>query len=66
MEEQYIKVPASWLERLLEISESEDGNMKVAYLIGYISSAKTLLKYNKIDDTVSYGMEWITDEKDPV
>lgn len=49
-----IKIPRSWLEGLIKLSEqaesSQDDKLKVfaiAELLGYISSAKTILKYNK-------------------
>ena len=47
--EQYIVVPASWFEQLIEISRMPPDNDKLGkqFLLGYISSAETILKYAK-------------------
>jgi hypothetical protein len=56
--QQYIEVPASWFEGLLKQAEKIDGKMSkrekmekipnaVTMLLGYVDSAKTILKYNK-------------------
>ena len=52
--EEYCKVPVRWLETLLKYSEAisdrpleKEDIMKVIRLIGYCSSAKTILKYCK-------------------
>jgi hypothetical protein len=53
-EEQYIKVPHSWLEGLMKKAEAIDHGKdprtieNLGLLQGYISSAKTLIKYNKL------------------
>lgn len=47
--EEYIIVPASWFERLVEISKMSRNDDKLGkqFLLGYISSAETILKYAK-------------------
>jgi hypothetical protein len=47
--EQYIAVPCSWFERLVEISKMSRNDDKLGkqFLLGYISSAETILKYAK-------------------
>lgn len=55
-DETYVKVPQAWLERLMEIAEQcdpEDPMARVTclpQLKGYISSADTLIKYNKVEE----------------
>ena len=54
--QEYVKVPVEWLNELLRCSKvvrREDDKFEVhrvelQMLLGYISSAKTLIKYNKI------------------
>jgi hypothetical protein len=46
-----IEVKRAWLERILELAEEagkEKCSMKVNLLIGYISSIKTILKYEDL------------------
>lgn len=47
--EQYLIVPASWFERLVEISKMSKSDDKLGkqFLLGYLSSAETILKYAK-------------------
>lgn len=47
--EEYVIVPKSWLERLVEISKisRNDDKLGKQFLLGYISSAETILKYAK-------------------
>lgn len=47
--EEYIIVPASWFEQLVAISlrSRDDDKLGKQYLLGYISSAETILKYAK-------------------
>lgn len=54
VKEQYIVVPASWFERLVEISKMSRNDDKLGkqFLLGYISSAETILKYAKRVDEV--------------
>ena len=42
---EYVIVPAAWFERLLEIANK--GEKDKQFLIGYVSSAETILKYSK-------------------
>lgn len=51
--EQYLVVPMSWFSRLLEISKQAVGDEKYGkqYLLGYISSADSILKYaRRVDE----------------
>jgi len=50
-EEEYLVVPKSWFERLVEISKMNDDKLGNQYLFGYISSAETILKYAKRTDS---------------
>lgn len=53
MTEEYIQVPKAWLETVQKMTdniEKLDGDkrdMQIITLIGYLSSIKTILKYNK-------------------
>ena len=40
---EYVKVPRAWLESLYELSQKADIDMNKTKLVGFASSAKTLL-----------------------
>jgi hypothetical protein len=55
---QYVEVPVEWFEGLLKYAEKVEGNLtkrekmekiphKVTMLLGYVSSAESILKYGK-------------------
>ena len=49
-EEELIEIPRSWLDGLLNLAEKSQGDKNkenMWLLIGYISSAKTIIKYLK-------------------
>lgn len=47
--DEFIIVPLSWFERLDEIAKTAAGDDKMGkqYLLGYLSSATTIMKYAK-------------------
>jgi hypothetical protein len=51
--EEYVIVPKSWFEQLIEISKKsrDDDKLGKQFLLGYISSAETILKYAKRTDS---------------
>lgn len=45
--DEYVKVPIAWFEQLITIAKNAKNDDKLGkqYLLGYISSAETILKY---------------------